>query len=177
MNCTIRKWNMEDAQQLAALINDKGVQDNLRDGIPYPYGCEDAEFFIRETLEADPYENFAFAIAAGDQVLGSIGIFRCGNIHFRTAELGYYVGRRYWGQGVGTSAVRQACSYVFQKTDILRIFAEPFAKNSASCRVLEKAGFQLEGVLRSNAVKNGEIRDMKMYALLRQEWELNSREE
>ena len=64
---------------------------------------------------------------------------------------------------------RQLCAQLFRETDLLRIFAEPFADNTASCRVLEKAGFQLEGVLRKNAVKNGAVRDMKLYALVREE--------
>lgn len=68
-----------------------------------------------------------------------------------------------------TNAVKQICKYVFANSDIIRIYAEPFAYNAASCRVLEKAGFRYEGVLRSNAVKNGKILDMKMYALLKTE--------
>lgn len=82
--------------------------------------------------------------------------------------MGYYIGEEYWGQGIGTSAVKQVCSYIFGHTDIIRIFAEPFAYNEASCRVLKKAGFLFEGTLRSNAVKNGEVQDMKMYALVKE---------
>ena len=107
------------------------------------------------------------AITVGDRAVGGIGAFRQGNIHFRTAELGYYIAPHLWGRGLASSAVKQLCSHIFQNTDILRIFAEPFAENIASCRVLEKAGFQLEGVLHSNAVKNGVVRDMKLYALIR----------
>ena len=59
----------------------------------------------------------------------------------RTAELGYYIAERYWGKGIMTEAVKQICGHVFDKSDILRIYAEPFAYNTASCRVLEKAGF------------------------------------
>ena len=66
-----------------------------------------------------------------------------------------------------TEAVKQICEYVFEKSDIIRIFADPFAYNTASCRVLEKAGFRYEGTLRSNAVKNGKVVDMKMYSLLK----------
>ena len=65
--------------------------------------------------------------------------------------------------------LQQACGDIFARTDILRIFAEPFSYNAASCRVLEKAGFQYEGTLRSNAVKNGKVLDMKMYSKLRPE--------
>lgn len=60
------------------------------------------------------------------------------------------------------------CTYIFEHTDIIRIFAEPFAYNTASCRVLEKAGFQFEGLLRSNAIKNGKVIDMKMYSLIKE---------
>ena len=68
-----------------------------------------------------------------------------------------------------TDAIKQICEYVFENNDILRIYAEPFAHNIGSCRVLEKAGFQYEGTLRNNAVKNGKVIDMKMYSLLREE--------
>lgn len=66
-----------------------------------------------------------------------------------------------------TLAVGQLCNYVFSNTDIIRIYAEPFAHNIGSQRVLEKAGFQYEGTLRSDAVKNGKVLDMKMYARLK----------
>ena len=135
--------------------------------LPYPYTVRDAEEFITAMLHADQTQTFAFAIVENDVVIGSAGIFRCGNIHFRTAELGYYLGETHWGRGFATRAVRQACAWVFAHTDILRIFAEPFAHNAASCRVLEKAGFQLEGTMRANAVKNGKVLDMKMYAILK----------
>jgi SAM-dependent methyltransferase len=71
-----------------------------------------------------------------------------------------------------TEAVRLMCIFVFENTDIIRIFAEPYAFNAASCRVLEKAGFAFEGVLRQNAIKNGKIIDMKLYSLLKTDVEL-----
>lgn len=167
MGCIIRKWRLEDKNELAAMLNNKNILNNLRDGLPYPYTPNDAEEYITAMLSADKTKTFAFAIVADDAVVGSIGVFRCDNIHSRTAEMGYYIGEPYWGNGLGTSAVKQVCKYVFDQTDIIRIFAEPFAYNTASCRVLEKAGFQLEGILHSNAVKNGNILDMKMYALIK----------
>lgn len=167
MECVIRRWKIEDKDDLAELLNNKNILNNLRDGIPYPYTVKDAEEFISSTLKADKTKTFAFAITAEDKLIGSIGVFRCENIHFQTAELGYYLGEKYWGRGYATSAVKQACKYIFDNTDIIRIFAEPFAYNTASCRVLEKTGFQFEGTLRSNAVKNGRVLDMKMYALLK----------
>ena len=154
MKCNIRKWKLSDAKDLAVALSNRKIQDNLRDGLPYPN---------REN------DTFAFAITVDNKVVGSIGVFRQENIHRQTAELGYYVAEEYWGRGIMTEAVKQICEYVFCKSDILRIYAEPFAYNAASCRVLEKAGFQYEGTLRSNAVKNGKVIDMKMYSLLKTE--------
>ena len=169
MKCRIRKWELSDAKDLAAALSNKKVQDNLRDGLPYPYTEQDGKEFISAMLSADENETFAFAITVDNMVLGSIGIFRQGNIHRQTAELGYYIAEEYWGKGIMTEAVKQICAYVFAKSDIIRIYAEPFAYNIASCRVLEKVGFQYEGTLRSNAVKNGKVIDMEMYSLLKAE--------
>lgn len=169
MTCKIRKWELRDAKDLAVAISNEKVQDNLRDGLPYPYTEQDGVKFISAMLSADEEETFAFAITVDNRVVGSIGVFRQGNIHRQTAELGYYIAEEYWGKGIMTDAVRQICAHVFDKSDIIRIYAEPFAYNIASCRVLEKAGFQYEGTLRSNAVKKGRVIDMKMYSLLKEE--------
>ena len=187
MEIKIREWRIEDKSELAENLNNMNILNNLRDGLPYPYTEADAEDFIRAMLSADKNKTFAFAIMLDGKVIGSIGVFRQENIHFRTAEMGYYIGEKYWGNGYMTEAVNLACNHVFENTDIIRIYAEPFAYNTASCRVLEKAGFVCEGILKSNACrvlekagfvcegilksnayKNGNIVDMKMYALVKQ---------
>jgi len=167
MRVTLRKWKPEDAPDLTAAINNKKVLDNLRDGIPYPYTEKDAFEFITAMLSAENGSQYTFAITYDSKVIGSIGVFRKKNVHRLTAELGYYIAEPYWGKGIMTEAVRQLCDYIFENTDIIRGFAEPYARNAASCRVLEKAGFQFEGVLRKNALKNGQSLDMKMYAILK----------
>ena len=168
MNLSIREWRIGDKTALAQNLNNPKVLNNHRDGLPYPYTENDAQDFIRTMLSGDKDSTFAFAITLDGKVIGSIGVFRQDNIHFRTAEMGYYIGEPYWGNGYVTNAIRQVCEYVFENTDIIRIFAEPFAHNKASCRALEKAGFQYEGTLKSNAVKCGSIVDMKMYARIRE---------
>lgn len=167
MNCKIRRWELSDASDLAAALSNKKIQDNLRDGLSYPYTEQDGKEFISAMLAANENDTFAFAITVNGKVIGSIGSFRQGNIHRQTAELGYYIAEEYWGKGIMTEAVKQLCDYVFSNTDIIRIYAEPFAYNIGSCRVLEKAGFQYEGTLRSNALKNGNVFDMKMYSKLK----------
>ena len=141
----------------------------MRDGLPYPYTEQDGIDYITEMLSADKNETFAFAVTVEGKAIGSVGIFRQGNIHRQTAELGYYIAEEYWGKGIMTEAVKQACRYVFDNSDIIRIYTEPFAYNASSCRVLEKAGFKFEGTLRSSAIKKGKIIDMKMYSLLQTE--------
>jgi len=167
MDCNIRAWRMSDAADLAAALNNPNIQDNLRDGLPCPYTEKDAGDYIDAMLRADKNATFAFAITVDDKAIGSIGVFRKDNIHSRTAEMGYYISELFWGQGLGTSAVKQTCKYIFENTDILRIFAEPFAYNTASRRILEKSGFLCEGILRANAVENGKVQDMALYALLK----------
>ena len=165
--CEIRSWEINDANDLALALNNKNILDNLRDGLPYPYTAMDAAEYINAMRSADSNNVYAFAIVFDNKVVGSIAAFRQENIHSRTAEIGYYISEAYWKKGIGTSAVKQICKFIFSDTDIIRIFAEPFAHNAASCRVLEKVGFCNEGTLRKNAIKNNTIVDMKMYSLVK----------
>lgn len=167
MNCILKKWDLSDAKDLVKILSDKRILDNLRDGIPFPYTLQDGKEFIASILQANENNTFAFAITIDNKVIGSITVFRQENIHNKTGELGYYLAREYWGKGIMTKAVNQICEYVFNNSDIIRIYAEPFAYNIGSCRVLEKAGFHYEGTLRKNAIKNGKILDMKMYSRLK----------
>lgn len=167
MNIDIRAWQMADAASLVKAINNKKVQDNLRDGLPFPYTVSDAEAFISAMLQANPNDTFSWAIIVDGTVIGGIGAFRKDNAHRFSAEMGYYIAEDYWGKGIMTEAVKKACADLFHHTDIVRIFAEPYAFNTGSCRVLEKAGFEYEGTLRKNAIKNGRFVDMKLYAIVK----------
>lgn len=168
MNIEIRTWKIDDVESLAKVLNNRKIQDNLRDGLPFPYTVSDAKDFISAMLSDDCNKTYAWAITVDDIAVGSIGVFRKDNVHRHTAEVGYYVTEEYWGKGVMTEAVKKACCYIFDNTDIIRIFADPYDFNLASCRVLEKAGFVYEGTLRKNAVKNGQVVDMKMYAITKE---------
>ena len=167
-NIGIRSWRIEDAPNLAKALSNKKVQDNLRDGLPFPYAVSDAESFIDSVLSDTSNNSFIWAITIDDVAVGTVGVYRKGNIHRLTASIGYYVAEEYWGKGVMTKAIKQACQYIFDNTDIIRIFADPFATNIASCCVLEKVGFTFEGTLKNNAIKNGQLMDMKMYSLIKE---------
>ena len=167
MNCVLRKWRLSDAKELAAMLNNKKILNNLRDGLPYPYTEKDAEDYIKAMLSEDENCTFAYAITLDGRVIGSIGAFRQENIHRQTAEIGYYLAEEYWGKGIMTKAIRQLCEIVFDTSDIIRIFAEPFSYNTGSRRALEKAGFSYEGTMKNNAVKNGKVMDMVLYSVTR----------
>lgn len=167
MNCILRKWRLSDAQDLAAALNNEKIQNNLRDSLPFPYTQQDARDYIITMLSSQEDSAFAYAITIDDRAVGSIAAFRQGNIHRRTAELGYYLAESCWGRGIMTDAIRQLCGIIFETTDILRIYAEPFSYNTGSRRALEKAGFRFEGMMKNNAVKNGKVVDMALYSLTR----------
>ena len=168
MNCGIREWKESDASSLASVLSNKKILENLRDGVPYPYTEQDALNYIQAMKNSDKNDVFVFAVVADDKVVGNVGADRQENVHRRTAELGYYLGEEYWGRGIMTEAVKKTCAYIFEHSDIIRIFAETYADNVGSCRVLEKAGFTCEGVLRKAAEKSGVIKDVKMYALIKE---------
>ena len=113
MEVSIRKWQLSDAKDLAAALSNRNILNNLRDGIPYPYTERDAQDYISSMLSANENDTFAFAVLCDGKVVGSIGAFRQGNIHSRTAELGYYLAEEYWGRGIMTEAIRQLCAHLF----------------------------------------------------------------
>lgn len=76
----IRKWELSDAKDLALALSNKEIQNNLRDGLPYPYTEQDGKDYISAMLSANENETFAFAVTADNKVIGSIGVFRQENI-------------------------------------------------------------------------------------------------
>ena len=162
----LRPWREEDICALPALAGDWEVAKNLRDVFPHPYGETDAMDYIRSVQAAPPQEALMYAIAVDGRLAGSIGIFREKDVYRKSAELGYWLGRDYWGRGIMTWSVGEICAEALAKWDIVRIFAEPFARNLGSRRVLEKNGFRLEGIKKKSVYKAGEILDSCMYALV-----------
>ena len=82
----------------------------------------------------------------------------------QTAEVGYWIGREFWGRGIMVEAVRAVTQYGFEALGLVRVFALPFVTSTRSSRVLEKAGYVKEGVMRRSAVKEGRILDQTLYA-------------
>ena len=92
----------------------------------------------------------------------------------RRAEIGYALGRPYWGSGYMNQALQAFLRYGFQTLDLNRLEADIDPRNLASARTLERLGFQKEGHLRERWIVNDEISDTWLYGLLRREWQENS---
>lgn len=165
MEFKLRVWRAEDAADMARYADNLKIAQNLRDVFPHPYRLEDAAEFIESCMSGDESQQLCRAIVVDGHAAGSIGVFRGSDVYRRSAELGYWLAEEYWGRGIVTGAVRQLCREAFERWDIVRIFAEPFAENLGSRRVLEKAGFVLEGVMRQGVVKCEQLGDYCMYAL------------
>ncbi len=166
MQITLRRWRIEDAPDVARYANNEKIARNLRDVFPYPYSLCDAETYIADCIAAGDAGRLCRAIEAGGRAVGSIGVFVGSDVYSKSAELGYWLAEEYWGRGIMTQAVREICAEAFNRFEIVRIYAEPFARNAGSRRVLEKAGFTIEGVMRRGVYKRGEVLDYCMYALV-----------
>lgn len=167
MDFTLEKWAEAYAPHVAEYADNPKIACNLRDGFPSPYTLRDAEDFIRAFMAAEERLQCVRAIAAGGKAIGSIGVFLKDDVYRKSAEIGYWLGEPFWGKGIMSSAIRQISDYAFEQYDIVRIFAEPFADNAGSRKALEKAGFQLEGILQKSVYKNGVFHDSCMYARIR----------
>jgi len=162
--CSVRRFIAADAVCIAAVANDRRIWLQLRDLFPHPYQLADAESYIGRVAPADP--PLSLAIVVDGRASGGVGLQPMTDVNRRSAEIGYWLGAAYWGRGIATEAVALVTDWAFGAHGLLRIFAQPFAANLASRRVLEKAGYQLEGTMRRSAVKDGEIRDQCLYARL-----------
>ena len=162
--CVIRPWRLDDAVALQRHANNRKIWLNLRDLFPHPYSLDDARKFLDRVVNEKPTTTFAIATS---EVIGAIGLRIGCDVHRKTAELGYWLGEPFWGQGIMSEAVAEFSRFAFTTFDIDRTYAEPFANNPASARVLEKAGFVCEGNLRWNVLKDGKRLDSLLYAKIR----------
>lgn len=159
----LRPFVPEDARSVARYADNIRIWNNVRDQFPHPYKRTDADAFIAIASGKKTVQDFAIVID-GDAV-GGIGYVPGTDIERVSAEVGYWLGEPYWGRGIMSAAVRAMAAHIFATTEIQRLFAPVFAHNTASMRVLEKAGFRQVGILRNAAVKNSQIIDLHYYEL------------
>jgi len=160
--CEIRSWRTSDLESLVRYADNRNIWINLRDRFPHPYTTRDGHAFLKHTRTQHP--ETAFAIAVSGEAAGGIGFQLQGDVERVSAEIGYWLGEPFWGRGIVTDALVALTEFAIATHGLTRVYAIPFASNQASCRVLEKAGYVLEGRLRRSAVKDGRVTDQLQYA-------------
>jgi [ribosomal protein S5]-alanine N-acetyltransferase len=155
MKVILREWKKSDSAALAKIANNKKIWDNVRDRLPYPYTEQDAKEWL--VLVKKQKIVTTFCIEADGELAGSIGFTLKEDVYRKSAEIGYFIGENFWGQGIATEAIRQLVNYIEKNFDLVRIYAEVFEYNKASMKVLEKNGFYLESIRKKAAIKNNII--------------------
>jgi len=161
----VRSWRKDDLKSLVRHADNPKIAANLRDQFPHPYARRDGIDFLDYARSQEP--ECAFAIEYGGEAVGGVGFLLGRDIARRSAEMGYWLSEEHWGRGIATRAVTAMSDWAFAQYNLTRVFAMAFAHNAASIRVLEKAGFVREGILRRSAIKNGVILDQVLFAKVR----------
>lgn len=167
----LRKLKLSDANDIYENLQDKEmVKWTLN--IPWPYRKKDAIRFIRRAqyrMRRKTGYAFGIVLKETNRVIGIVDLFRI-DWKNKNAEIGYWLGKKYWGRGLTTEAVKLALKFAFENLKLHRIYARLFEENIGSRRVLEKSGFKLEGVLRENRYRYGRWHNELNFGILKKEY-------
>ena len=167
-NYHIRDFKDSDSKSVAKYANNYSVSKFLRDSFPYPYKEENAAEWINFIRHSE--SDISFAITNNVEVIGAIGIVPKKDVHRFMAEIGFWLGEPFWNKGIISKALKPFCNYIFNEHSFTKLTANVFQGNDASKRVLEKAGFNLEGTLSKSVFKENNFYDLYIYGLLKEEF-------
>ena len=159
---TLRDYVATDAERLVELANNPRVTQYLIYTFPYPYTRQDAELWIAHGSKVNGA--VTKVIESHGVFVGSIAIAPQDGWKNHSAEIGYWLGETYWGQGIATTALAQMNALAFSNTHCTKLFAPVLGPNTASMRVLEKCGYVLEGIFKNDVCKNGQFFDGHYFA-------------
>lgn len=165
----LRPHSLWDADELQKLIDDKDIASTTLN-IPHPYTLEDAIDWLgqrEEKFETTSSPQFAITHKDG-YIIGGIGLNV--NKEHENAELGYWIGKKFWGEGYCTEAARAVLIYGFEVMRLNRIHAKHFTRNPTSGRVMQKIGMKHEGCLRQEVKKWDNFEDLEVYGILKSDF-------
>ena len=137
--------------------------------MPFPYTQQNADLFIRNVLQNE--QALVRAIVWPDVgFVGTVGLHLREPPYQGSAELAYWIGEPFWGQGIATQAVRQMLAFGFAQEQLRRIYATVFSFNTGSIKVLANNGSRQEVVARAAILKNDQVWDEITLGLLREEF-------
>jgi [ribosomal protein S5]-alanine N-acetyltransferase len=166
----LRPFTLQDAPVVHELVSAREIADTTL-AIPHPYEQGMAEAWIgshQKGYDEGNSVHFAITVRESSQLVGSIGL-QIHPIH-SYAEMGYWVGVPYWGNGYCTEAVGAVIKYGFEDKGLNRIYAVHFKRNPASGRVMQKNGMVYEGCLHQHVRKWDGYEDLMQYGILQTEW-------
>ncbi len=163
--CRLRPFQSTDQAALQRLADDWDIARWLRDSFPHPYSAEDAAHWV--AYACGPGQPWVYAIAVEGELVGCVGLTPGSDVFGRTAEIGYWIGRPFWGRGLAPLAVQALVAWTWANTPFERLHAGVFAGNERSAKVLERCGFHLESVRARGVCKAGVVLDELVYVQLR----------
>ena len=166
----LRAFTLADAPAVQRLAGDEAIASTTLN-IPHPYPDGVAEAWIATHAAAfERLESLSLAVVlvATGELVGATGLVGINKAHSR-AEIGYWTGKPYWGNGYCTEAAGALIDYAFRTLELNRIYAYHLTRNPASGRVMQKLGMTHEGRLRQHALKWDAFEDLEVYGLLREE--------
>ena len=167
-NIKIREFHLADVNSIVNYANNYNISKYMRDSFPFPYTETNALNWIEFTKANN--STLSYAIANEVEVIGGISATPQSDVHRFSAEVGFWIGEPFWNQKIISKSLRVFCNYLFSKYNFNRLTANVFEGNDASKRVLEKAGFFLEGTLRKNVFKENKFVDHYIYGLLKKDF-------
>lgn len=162
MKITLEKWKIEDADDLMKICNETD-RTYLSNRLPYPYTEENADWWLNMVSEKEGKSGIFRSVRVDGEIVGNITVEQKEDVFVKDAELGYLLLPDMWSKGIMSEAVRRICEIAFKELDIVRITGQVYEPNAASRRILEKNGFELEGILKKAVFKEGKIWNLCVY--------------
>jgi len=165
----IRSYEFSDKEAIVKYANNYNVSKLLRDQFPFPYTLTDAETWLIHACHQDIETNFV--IAKEKEMIGAIGINLQEDVSRFSAEIGYWIGEPFWGKGITTRALKVFTEFAFKNFNLNRIYANVFEGNAASEKVLLKAGYRKEAILKKAVYKEKKFIDQFIYTIFNQNFD------
>lgn len=162
----IRPFKKQDEADYAKYANNKKVAKNML-RLPYPFTAADARKRIKNFISQYKKKNPQFITLAIEIDREAVGWISANHFTDHSCSIGYWLAEKHWGKGLMTKIVKKFIAEIFKKYKLKRIEAHVYDHNISSMRVLEKCGFQKEGVLRKKYVKNSKYLDAHVYSKLK----------
>lgn len=167
----LRSLNIDDAKEIHENIKDKDVS-KWTANVPYPYTLEMAHQFIEQshiTIENNKHIELGIVLKDANKLIGVVGLLNL-DLRNKHAEIGYWLGKNYWGKGFMPEAAKRIIKFGFNELDLHKIYGKHIDVNTNSKRIFEKLGFTQEGLLREQSLKEGIYYNKPIWSLLRDEF-------